>query len=114
MCFSVAGGDVKVTSVEKVESTLDPRVARARVRSGEKKTADVYRLAAPYYPQGYNSKIRGYALTYMIMCPDACRYATIDHTLGDRDDHSIGMLRSVSTSENSRVKEMVDKKEERK
>ena len=110
LCFSVAGGDVKVTSVEKVESTLDPRVARARVRSGEKKTADVYRLAAPYYPQGYNSKIRGYALTYMITCPDACRYATIDHILGDRADHSIGMLHSVSTSENSRVKEMVDKK----
>ena len=37
LCFSVAGGDVKVASVEKVESTLDPRVARARVRSGEKK-----------------------------------------------------------------------------
>jgi len=110
LCFSVAGGDVKITSVEKDEEDLDPRVLRAKRRSREMdESADVYRLADPYYPQS-QSEIKGYALMYMIMCPDACRYATIDHILGDRADHSLGMLHSVSTSENTRVKAMVDKK----
>ena len=78
----------------------------AKVRSGEMdESADVYRLAQPYYPQEW-SKIKGYALTYMVVCPDACRYATIDHILGDRADHSLGMLHSVSTSENSRIERM--------
>ena len=110
MMFSVVGGDVKVTSVEKAETTLDARELRAKMRSGEMdESADVYRLAEPYHPQ-LTALIRDYALTYMIMCPDACRYATIDHILGDRADHSLGMLHSVSTSENTRVKAMVDKK----
>lgn len=106
LCFNVAGGDLKITSVEKVEEALDPRVLRAKKRSGESKPADVLRPAEPYYPQG-QSEIKGYALTYMIMCPDACRYATIDHILGDRADHSFGMLHSVSTSENTRIERMV-------
>ena len=105
--FSVVGGDVKVTSVEKAETTLDARELRAKMRSGEMdESADVYRLAEPYHPQ-LQAQIRDYALTYMVMCPDACRYATIDHILGDRADHSLGMLHSVSTSENSRIERMV-------
>ena len=106
MMFSVVGGDVKVTSVEKAETTLDARELRAKMRSGEMdESADVYRLAEPYHPQ-LQAQIRDYALTYMVMCPDACRYATIDHILGDRADHSLGMLHSVSTSENSRIERM--------
>ncbi len=108
MMFTVAIGDVKVTSVEKAETTLGPRELRAKMRSGEMdESADVYRLADPYYPQS-QSEIKGYALMYMIMCPDACRYATIDHILGDRADHSLGMLHSVSTSENTRIMCMVE------
>ena len=84
-------------------------ILRPHLADGDVVVYDVYRLAEPYHPQ-LQAQIRDYALTYMVMCPDACRYATIDHILGDRADHSLGMLHSVSTSENTRVKAMVDKK----
>ena len=104
--FTIPVRHVKITSVERVPPTLD-RAAKLAIRNGERDPPqDTYRL------QEYDSPpthVKDYALVYAVTYPSACRYATIDHTLGNRDDHSIGMLRSVSTSENSRVKEMVDK-----
>ena len=103
--FTVAAGCVRVTAVERVPQTLDS-ATRLAIRNRERDPPpDTYRLLEYDLPQ---TTVKDYALAYAVVFPSACRYATIDHTLGDRDDHSIGMLRSVSTSENSRVKEMVD------
>ena len=106
--FNVGADHVKITSVVRVPPTLD-RAEKLAIRNKERDPPpDTYRLHKYDSP---NTAVKDYALVYAVMCPSACRYATIDHTLGVRSDHSIGMLRSVSTSENSRVKEMVDEED---
>ena len=104
--FNITAGDLKITWVETVPVALN-REQNLKIRKGEmERPPDVYRVAEPYYPRR-SSKIRDYALTFMIVFPSACRYATIDHVLGNREDNSIGMLHSVSTSENTRIMHMV-------
>ena len=70
---------------------------------------------ATYVTEDYDltkTSAKNYALTFVVVFPSACRYATIDHALGDRSDHSVGMLRSVSTSENTRIMDVVGKENE--
>ena len=101
--FQIGARHVRVTSVERVPPTLD-RAAKFAIRNGERDPPqDTYRL---HEYDSTNTTVKDYQLVYAVVCPSECRYATIDHTLGNRDDHSIGMLRSVSTSENSRIERM--------
>ena len=102
--FQTGKNHLRVTSVERVPLTLDS-ATRLAIRNGERdQPPETYRLLEYDSP---STAVKDYQLVYAVTCPSACRYATIDHTLGNRDDHSIGMLRSVSTSENSRVMTMV-------
>ena len=103
--FAIGRGHVRVKSIVKVEAPEDRKV-RALIRSGAMKAPQDTYIMQEYDSTGFT--VKDYALTYAVVCPSACRYATIDHVLGNRDDHSIGMLHSVSTSENSRIMNMVN------
>ena len=102
--FNIGKNNVRVTAVERVPPTLD-RAEKLAIRNKERDPPpDTYRLLEYDSP---STHVMDYQLVYAVTFPSACRYATIDHVLGNHSDNSLGLLRSVSTSENTRIMHMV-------